>query len=129
MARESLDIPHSMRKVYRRFERWRSAHTARLPIPERLWAAAVELAREHGVSATAQALRLEYGKLRRLMEEAPPVVKSRVAKTTPASGQHRSRSVAPPAFVELISSPTAGLTECVIELQGRRGRCAFTGKG
>ena len=31
MARESLDIPHSMRKVYRRFERWRSAHTARLP--------------------------------------------------------------------------------------------------
>jgi len=43
MARESLDIPHSMRKVYRRFERWRSAHTARLPIPERLWAAAVEL--------------------------------------------------------------------------------------
>ncbi len=29
MARESRDIPHSMRKVYRRFERWRSAHTAR----------------------------------------------------------------------------------------------------
>ena len=56
MARESPDIPHSMRKVYRRFERWRSAHTARLPIPERLWAAAVELAREHGVSRTAQAL-------------------------------------------------------------------------
>jgi hypothetical protein len=26
MAQESLDIPHSMRKVYRRFERWRSAH-------------------------------------------------------------------------------------------------------
>src|SRR6516164_6892972 len=50
MSQESPDIPHSMRKVYRRFERWRSAHTARLPIPKRLWAAAVELAREHGVS-------------------------------------------------------------------------------
>jgi hypothetical protein len=25
MARGSADIPHSMRKVYRRFERWRSA--------------------------------------------------------------------------------------------------------
>src|SRR5262249_13321521 len=25
MARESTDIPHSMRKVYRRFERWRNA--------------------------------------------------------------------------------------------------------
>ena len=129
MARESLDIPHSMRKVYRRFERWRRAHTARLPIPERLWAAAVELAREHGVSRTAQALRLQYGKLRRLMESAPPVVKSRVAKTTPASGQGRSRSVAPPAFVELISSPTAGLSECVIELQGRRGKIRIHWKG
>ena len=61
MARESLDIPHNMRKAYQRFERWRSARTARLPIPERLWAAAVELARQHGVSRTAQALRLEYG--------------------------------------------------------------------
>jgi hypothetical protein len=78
MAQESLDIPHSMRKVYRRFERWRSAHTARLPIPERLWAAAVELAREHGVSRTTQALRLDYGKLRRLMESARPVMKSRL---------------------------------------------------
>ncbi len=36
MARESLDIPHSMQKVYRRFERWRSAHTGRLPDSERL---------------------------------------------------------------------------------------------
>jgi hypothetical protein len=78
MARESLDIPHSMRKVYRRFERWRSAHTARLPIPERFTSvgAAVEVAREHGVSPTAQALRLEYGKARRLIESARPVVKS-----------------------------------------------------
>jgi len=119
MARESLDIPHSMRKVYRRFERWRSAHTARLPIPERLWAAAVELAREHGVSPTAQALHLEYGKLRRLMESASPVVKSRMVKAPTA---RRSRPIAPPAFVELMPSPTASLSECVIELQGRRGK-------
>ena len=34
MARESLDIPHSTRKVYQRFERWRSLHTVSLPIPE-----------------------------------------------------------------------------------------------
>ena len=128
MARESPDIPHSMRKVYRRFERWRSAHTARLPIPERLWAAAVELAREHGVSRTAQALRLEYGKLRRLMQSARPVLKSRVAKI-PAAGQRRSRSIAPPAFVELMTSPIAGLSECVIELEGRRGKMRIHWKG
>ena len=76
-----------------------------------------------------EALRLEYGKLRRLMESATPVVKSRLAKITPASGQRRSRSVAPPAFVELISSPTAGLSECVIELQGRRGKMRIHWKG
>jgi hypothetical protein len=40
MAREYPDIPHSMRKVYRCFEWWPGAHTARLPIPERLWSAA-----------------------------------------------------------------------------------------
>src|SRR6266700_4827125 len=79
MTRQSPNIPHDMQKVYRRFERWRSAHTGRLPIPARLWSAAVELAREHGVSPTAQALRLEYGKLKRLLESASPVPK-RLAK-------------------------------------------------
>ncbi len=36
MAKESLDIPNNMRKVHRRFERWRSAHTGRVPITELL---------------------------------------------------------------------------------------------
>jgi hypothetical protein len=40
MASELPDIPHDMQRLYRRFERWRSAHTGRLPIPERLWTAA-----------------------------------------------------------------------------------------
>ena len=110
-----------MRKVYRRFERWRSTHTTRLPIPERLFAAAVELARERGVSATAQALRLEYGKLKQLLESATPVVKSRGVK---APAARRSRSIVPPAFVELMPSPTAGLSEW-----GGAARWAFTGKG
>ncbi len=72
MANEFPDIPHNLRKVYRRFERWRSAHTGRLPIPERLWAAAAELAREHGVFITAKALRLEYGKLKQRVEGCLP---------------------------------------------------------
>src|SRR5438128_8206864 len=98
MARQSPDIPLDMRKVYRRLERWRSAHTGRLPIPKRLWAAAVKLAREHGVSATAQALHLEYGKLKRLLESAGPIsgkglAQRRVAKA-PAAGPRRTRSSA-----------------------------------
>src|SRR5437660_12929231 len=103
MARQSPDIPHDMQKVYRRFERWRSAHTGRLPIPERLWAAAVELAREHGVSPTAQALHLEYGKLKRLLESAGPgprrLMKRRRRAKGPAGGLRGTRSSAPPAFL------------------------------
>ena len=57
MASELPDIPHNMRRVYRRFQQWRSAHTGRLRIPERLWAAAVGLAREHGVFRTSKVLR------------------------------------------------------------------------
>jgi hypothetical protein len=45
-----------------------------------LGAAAVELARGHGVIPTAQALHLEYGKLKGMMESASPMVKSRTAK-------------------------------------------------
>jgi hypothetical protein len=40
MANEIPDIPIVMRKVYRRLNRWRSSHARRMPIPERLWAAA-----------------------------------------------------------------------------------------
>ena len=65
MARDESEIPNNMRKVYRRFQRWRSSHAGRLPIPEPLWTAAAEVAREQGVFPTAKALRLEYGKLKR----------------------------------------------------------------
>src|ERR1019366_3700212 len=64
MTNEIPDIPLAMRKVYRRLKRWRSSHARRLPIPEPLWAAAAELAREHGIFPTAKALHLEYGKLK-----------------------------------------------------------------
>ena len=131
MTRQSPNIPHDMQKVYRRFERWRSAHTGRLPIPARLWAAAVELAREH-VSPTAQALRLEYGKLKRLLESASPLPKRLVKRRRQkalAVGLRRTRSSAPPAFLELMTSPAVGLAECVIELEGRRGKMRIQWKG
>jgi len=54
MANEIPAISPDMQRLYKRFERWRSAHTGRLPIPERLWRAAAELAREHGVCGTAR---------------------------------------------------------------------------
>ncbi len=66
------EVPAGMLRLSRRFERWRKSHKARLPIPERLWAAAAQAAREHGVFRTAKVLRLEYGKLKRMVEAARP---------------------------------------------------------
>ena len=112
MATEPADIPHGMRRVYRRFERWRSAHTGRLPIPEPLWASAAEVAREHGVFHTAKVLRLEYGKLKRMVQSARPMAKT-----------------AAPEFVELVAPQTGGLSECLIELEGPHGKMRVQWKG
>ena len=127
MASELPDISPNMRKVYRRFKRWRSAHTGRLPIPEPLWAAAAELAREHGIFPTAKALRLEYGKLKQRVEAVGPAAKGRVAKV-PAAAPRRARS-APPAFVELIAPRPGSFPAGVVELEGPRGRMRIELKG
>ena len=121
MGRELPDIPPDMQKVYRRFERWRGAHTGRLPIPERLWAAAVEMAQEHGVFTTAKALHLEYGKLKRLVKAG-----RRAARSVKKPGRAKS---ATPAFLELVGAPAIGLSECFIELEGPQGKMRIQWKG
>ena len=39
-ARKPFEIPAGMRRVCRRFERWRKGHKAQWPIPEVWWSAA-----------------------------------------------------------------------------------------
>ncbi len=114
MARPVLDIPNSMRKVQRRFERWRSSHPGRPRIPEALWAAAAELAREQGVFRTARTLRLDYNQLKRRAGGSGPVVR---------------RPTPPAAFLELLAPPAAGLSECLVELEGPRGRMRIQWRG
>jgi hypothetical protein len=112
------ELPDGMQRIYRRFERWRSSHQRRLAIPPALWACAAAAARQHGVFRTAKILRLEYGKLKRLAESAAPV---------------KRRVVSPTEFLELIppqgASSGSGLTECVIELEGPRGKMRVQWKG
>jgi hypothetical protein len=95
--------------VRREFEHWRRTRRARSPIPTRLWALAVEHAREAGVHATARRLRLNYYSLKQRVE-----------------GARRSRAPsvsAAPAFVEVVTAglPPAGVSECVIDLADARG--------
>ena len=125
MATEPLDIPHGMRVIYRRFARWRGAHPGvRLPIPGRLWKAAADVAREHGVCRTAQVLRLEYGKLKRLVESGNAGAKG------PATRARRTKSAtSSPMFMELVGSPAIGVSECLIELEGPQGNMRIQWKG
>lgn len=118
MGRAAADIPDGMRALHGRFARWRKSHTGRLPIPEPLWAAAAEVAREHGVFRTAKVLSLEYGKLKRLTTESHPGRRRTVGLSAP-----------PAAFVELLTPGTGGGAECLIELEGPRGKVRIQWKG
>src|SRR5215470_16297928 len=87
------EVPLAMRKVYRRLQHWRRQRKGRERIPQRLWIAAGELAREHGVNPVSRALGLDFNRLKRMTESKGAVARKR-------------RGV--PSFVELIAPPAAG---------------------
>jgi hypothetical protein len=104
-ARTTGIISIGMEQTRRRVARWRQTRTAGMPMPEKLWVAAVKLAQRHGVYPTARALGLEYNKLKRLSRSVGPTHKA------PSS----------PEFVELIAPQPAGGSQCRIEIEGQRG--------
>jgi hypothetical protein len=127
MANEIPDISPDMQRLYERFERWRSAHTGRLPIPERLWTAAAELAREHGVFPTAKALHLEYGKLKDRAEALGQ--EKKVGRKMRSAIPRHAVSTAAPTFMELITPRSGSAASAVVELEGPRGRMKIELKG
>lgn len=117
MAQISRAVPSDLQELCERFEAWRRTRPGKLPIPEPLWAAATQLARSHGVCQTAQVLRLEYKKLKQLTEG------ERVSKRV-------SRRRAPAAaFMELVAPQPIAAAECLIELEGPRGKLRIQWKG
>ena len=113
--RAEFEIAAGLQELARQFEEWRSSHSGRRPIPEALWMRAADLAREHGVFRTAKVLRLDFGKLKRQM--------------APAQAQAKAVSCPPPAFVEFLPPQTTAACECVIEVEGPRGRMRIEWKG
>lgn len=95
MAKLTEDqIPGGLRRVHRQLERWRSTHHGRSPLPEALWRAAGEAAREHGVFRTGQVLHLEYGKLKRVMESTAARSALRTsARSTPHPGEPLQKEI------------------------------------
>jgi hypothetical protein len=96
-------LPVAIERVRSQFEEWRGTKRGRERIPERLWSAAAEAARRHGVHAVSRAVRLEHSRLRR-----------RVEKTASGVGDAA-------AFVELDNESPAGSVGCIVELEKGNG--------
>jgi hypothetical protein len=105
MNRETTPIPEPVAQLQRQLEQFRSSQPGRTKLPESLWQAAAELARQHGVHAVAHPLRLDYTRLKQRLGGSPIV----------------QRKVTQPAFVELVAPPRAPLEECVIEFESSGG--------
>jgi hypothetical protein len=95
-----------MEAVRARFEQWRSSRSGKAPIPDELWKLAINVARQQGVNRAAQQLRLDAGKLKRLLVGAHP---------------RRSKTRHQPRFVELIAPATVASPECVVEFESATG--------
>jgi len=106
MGTKGLKSADAFRATRSRLEEWRQSGRRGRRIPKELWSQAVELARQHGVSKTSAALRLDYYGLQRKLETGsgpgPEVVEV-------------------PAFVELALGGRA-TPECVLVLDGGSGR-------
>jgi hypothetical protein len=103
----------SLEEAKGRFEEWRNKRRGKARIPAELWSAAVEVARKEGINRTARELHVAWDDLKR-----------RMAPTGEVPQQPGS-----PAFVELVAPPAESIPECMIELEGRRGKLRIQLKG
>ena len=106
MKRESTPIPEPVAQLQRQLEQFRSAQPGRTKLPESLWQAAAELARQHGVYPVAHPLRLDYTRLKKQLGGPP---------------SRRQRRTTKPAFVEPIAPGRTTPEECVIEFESSGG--------
>jgi hypothetical protein len=103
--KRTAPIPEAISQLQRQLEQFRSTQPGRTKLPEPLWQAAVELARQYGIYAVAQPLRLDYMRLKQRLGGVP--------SQSPKASQ--------PAFIELIGNGAAALPECVIEFESPDG--------
>lgn len=111
--RKQYEIPVELKTAQERFTEWRGSHAGRKAIPAAMWKLASDLATVHGICRTAQALRLDYTKLKRQM----------------LAGASAAKASARPTFVELTVPASPHACECVIEVEGPRGRMRIEWKG
>jgi hypothetical protein len=99
--RGTSSIPEAITNLQRQLDQFRSGQPRRTKLPESLWQAAVELARQYGVYSVAHPLRLDYTGLKKRLGETPGL----------------RRKATEPAFVELIAPNELKLQEYVVEFE------------
>ena len=66
MNRKSKPIPEPIAQLQLQLDQFRSTQPRRTKLPESLWQAAVELARQHGLYPVSHPLRLDYTGLKKV---------------------------------------------------------------
>ena len=105
-------IPEPILRLQKQLEEFRASHRVRTKLPDALWQAATELARQYGVYAVAHPLRLDHSGLSRRVHPGPQApVSRRQPKTN--------------TFVELVPASAPAPPGCgdvwVMEFESARG--------
>lgn len=115
MVRETTARPLAgVEAVRQGIEEWRQTRVSGRAMPTELWSAAVKLAAQHGPYPVAQALRIDYGGLKKRLHCSPE-------QNSPAA----SRPPEAVGFLELAAAPLLGRVEAAsewrVELRGADG--------
>jgi hypothetical protein len=102
-TRQRAELPKDLAQGRRRFQAWRERRQGGRRIPQPLWALAIRLVSQHGISRTATALGLDYYSLKKRVEGA--------AQEPPSLS---------PAFVELPAPVVVG-KQALFELDNGAG--------
>jgi hypothetical protein len=107
MPRKNHPAPSaSLGEVKEQFKSWRRTRKSLRPIPEKLWAAAVNLTAYHSISQISKELVVDYSALKRRVR-----LKEKDA----------AASSSPPGFIEVNLEPPAAASECIVEMQDHLG--------
>ena len=106
------ELPVRLVNLRRRFEEWRGTRKVRSRIPEPLWAAAVTLAKTHGLHRTAKALRVNYYALKKRVEDG---IDAGNASQEDATGFLELAAASPMPLIR------ADSCECTLELENTDG--------
>lgn len=109
---DDTEQPRGLSRLRDWLQDWRKSHERGVAFPDKFWASAGRVARQHGVHATARALGLEYNKLKRASDVA-----SAAGMRSKMPAVKRSAK-----FIELTGALPRSLSECRLTLQGADGQ-------